>query len=207
MRLRPDGASGLLVSSLASYDEYQRERAWTWEHQALVRARCVAGDDSLCADFEQVRARALGRRRDADALRKDIVDMRRRMRAELDRGAAGRFDLKHGEGGLTDLEFLLQYLVLRESHAHPRLLEPRATPALLEAAGAAGMLEPATVEALREAHATLASLALACSLDRRSRLVPDNEGLQAARAAIRAAAKANGLGWIPEPPGSPDAPA
>ncbi len=69
------------------------------------------------------------------------------------------------------------------------------------------MLEPATVEALREAHATLASLALGCSLDRRSRLVPDSEGLQAARAAIRAQAKANGLGWIPEPPGSPDAPA
>ena len=188
VRLRPDGASGLLVSSLASYDEYQRERAWTWEHQALVRARCVAGDDSLCADFERVRERALGRPRDPGALRKDIADMRGRMRAELDRGTAGRFDLKHGEGGLTDLEFLLQYLVLRESHAHPQMLEPRATPALLEAAGAAGMLEPATVDALREAHATLAGLALACSLDRRSRLVPEGDNLQAARAVIRAAA-------------------
>ena len=101
---------------------------------------------------------------------------------------AGRFDLKHGEGGLTDLEFLLQYLVLRESHAHPQMLEPRATPALLEAAGVAGMLEPATVDALREAHATLAGLALACSLDRRSRLVPEGDNLQAARAVIRAAA-------------------
>src|SRR5690606_18401646 len=141
---------------------------WTWEHQALVRTRCVAGDDSLCADFERVRVRALGRPRDPGALRKDIADMRGRMRAELDRGTAGRFDLKHGEGGLTDLEFLLQYLVLRESHAHPVLLVPRATPALLEAAGAAGLLDPAGVEALGQAHATLVGLALDCSLDRKS---------------------------------------
>src|SRR5690606_28623898 len=135
VRLRPDGASGLLVSSLASYDEYQRRRAWTWEHQALVRARCVAGDDSLCADFERVRATALAQARDPDVLRQDIAGMRERMRGELDRSSAERFDLKHGRGGLTDLEFLLQYLVLREAHAHPGLLEPRATPALLEAAG------------------------------------------------------------------------
>src|SRR5690554_880393 len=193
VRLRPDGASGLLVSSLASYDEYQRERAWTWEHQALVRARCVAGDDSLCADFERVRERALARRRDPHALRKDIVDMRARMRAELDRSTADRFDLKHGEGGLTDLEFMLQYLVLRDAHAHPALLEPRATPALLEAAGAQGLLEPATADALREAHATLAGLALACSLDRRSRLVADSRALASAREAIRAGAEAFGF--------------
>ena len=193
VRLRPDGASGLLVSSLASYDEYQRERAWTWEHQALVRARCVAGDDGLCAEFERVRGRALGRRRDPDALRQDVAAMRAKMRAELDRSTADRFDLKQGEGGLTDLEFMLQYLVLREAHAHPALLVPRATPALLDATLAAGLVDPRTAGALREAHAVLAELALDCSLDRRSRLVPDSDRLQAARAAIRAAAGALGF--------------
>src|SRR5699024_4763840 len=106
VRLRPDGASGLLVSSLASYDEYQRERAWTWEHQALVRARCVAGDDGLCADFDRVRERALARPRDPHVLRRDIVDMRAKLRTELDRSTAGRFDLNHRGGGPTDLAFL-----------------------------------------------------------------------------------------------------
>ncbi|MEN1926463.1 bifunctional [glutamate--ammonia ligase]-adenylyl-L-tyrosine phosphorylase/[glutamate--ammonia-ligase] adenylyltransferase [Luteimonas qiangzhengi] len=194
IRLRPDGASGLLVSSLASYDDYQHQRAWTWEHQALVRARCVAGDDSLGADFERVRARALARERDPDELRDEIVTMRAKMRAELDRGSPGRFDLKQGEGGLTDLEFLLQYLVLRDAHTHPELLAPRATPALLQAAGGAGLLDPAAVQTLRVAHATLAELALACGLDRRSRLVPDSDELAAARAAIRSGVRAAGLG-------------
>ncbi|MGY0559909.1 bifunctional [glutamate--ammonia ligase]-adenylyl-L-tyrosine phosphorylase/[glutamate--ammonia-ligase] adenylyltransferase [Luteimonas sp. A277] len=194
IRLRPDGASGLLVSSLTSYDDYQRQRAWTWEHQALVRGRCVAGEDSLCADFEQVRERALTRVRDPDTLRREIVDMRAKMRAELDRSTSDRFDLKQGEGGLTDLEFLLQYLVLREAHAHPDLLAPRATPSLLQAAGDAGLLEPAAVESLRAAHATLAGLALACGLDRRSRLVPDSDALACARAAIRCGMRAAGLG-------------
>ena len=193
VRLRPDGASGLLVSSLASYDEYQRVRAWTWEHQALVRARCVAGDHSLCADFERVRERALARRRDRGRLREDISGMRARMRAELDRSQDGRFDLKHGAGGLTDLEFLLQYLVLWQAHVHPGLLVPRATPALLDAAGAAGLLGPDCVEGLRDAHATLSGLALACSLDRRSRLVPDTAPLRTARAAIGEACRAHGL--------------
>src|SRR5690606_10482348 len=193
VRLRPDGASGLLVSSLASYDEYQRRRAWTWEHQALVRARCVAGDDSLCADFERVRATALAQARDPDVLRQDIAGMRERMRGELDRSSAERFDLKHGRGGLTDLEFLLQYLVLREAHARPGRLAARATPARLEAAGAAGLREPGGLEALQQAHATLVGLALGCSLDRRSRLVTGSGELEAARAAIEGACRMHGL--------------
>ncbi|QCU72377.1 bifunctional [glutamate--ammonia ligase]-adenylyl-L-tyrosine phosphorylase/[glutamate--ammonia-ligase] adenylyltransferase [Luteimonas yindakuii] len=187
IRLRPDGASGLLVSSLASYDDYQRERAWTWEHQALVRARAVAGDDGLVAEFERVRAAALARQRDADVLRDDIVSMRQRMRGELDRSRDGVFDLKQGEGGLVDLEFLVQYLVLREAHASPELLLPRATPALLEALCAAGVLAADIGRSLREAHATLLALGLGQTLDRRPRLVPDSRRLQDARASVRAA--------------------
>ena len=111
----PGLAKTLLVSSLASFSDYQRERAWTWEHQALVRARCVSGDASLCKDFERVRTQTLARERDPARVLADVSSMRRRMRAELDRTDAAMFDLKQGAGGLVDLEFLLQALVLREA--------------------------------------------------------------------------------------------
>jgi glutamate-ammonia-ligase adenylyltransferase len=195
VRLRPDGAKGLLVSSLAGYSDYQRERAWTWEHQALVRARCVAGDAALCAAFDAARAGTLGKPRDAAALAGDIGSMRRRMRAELDRSDAARFDLKQGEGGLVDLEFLLQFLVLREAGSHPRLLEPRDTPGLLRALDAASVL--ADAEGLGEAHAALLDAGLRCTLDRRKRLLPWTQVPASARAAISAAVRAAGLAFDP----------
>src|SRR5690606_362115 len=99
----PGWAKGLLVSPLAGFADYQRQRAWTWEHQALVRARCVAGDPGLCARFESVRDGVLAQARDPEALRTDVVAMRARMRAELDRTGPGGFDLKQGEAGLVDL--------------------------------------------------------------------------------------------------------
>jgi glutamate-ammonia-ligase adenylyltransferase len=167
VRLRPDGAKGLLVSSLASFTDYQRTRAWTWEHQALVRARGVAGDASLCEEFERVRARTLSIARDISTLNADVVSMRRRMRAELDRSDAAAFDLKQGEGGLVDLEFLLQTVVLRASNANPALLVPRNTPGLIEAACEAAQIDAATAGALHDAHALLLARGLDCTLDRR----------------------------------------
>ena len=146
VRLRPDGGKGSLVSSLASYTEYQRERAWTWEHQALVRARGVAGDASLLADFEQVRAQTLGRERDPATLYADVLKMRGRMRTELDRSDAARLDLKQGAGGVVDLEFLLQTGVLARSAQHAALLEPRDTPSLIDALAVAGFLPDATAQ-------------------------------------------------------------
>jgi len=193
VRLRPDGGKGLLVSSLSSYGDYQRQRAWTWEHQALVRARCVAGDAALAAGFEGVRTATLARAREDGALRADVVSMRARMRAELDRGGDGLFDLKQGEGGLVDLEFLLQYLVLREAVHHPDLLPPRATPLLVEALAQAGVLAPDAARGLCEAHARLVARGLDCTLDRRARIVPLEPALETARAAIRAAWRAQGL--------------
>lgn len=190
VRLRPDGAKGLLVSSLASFRDYQCQRAWTWEHQALVRARAIAGDAALSADFEAVRAQVLARPRAEPGLRTDVAAMRRRMRAELDRSDAALFDLKQGEGGLVDLEFLLQYLVLRDAHAHPALLKPRATARLLEAVHAAGGLDTATYAALQAAHATLLDAGLRCTLDRRPRRAPRTPAIEQARAAIRAASAA-----------------
>ncbi|MBX9401735.1 bifunctional [glutamate--ammonia ligase]-adenylyl-L-tyrosine phosphorylase/[glutamate--ammonia-ligase] adenylyltransferase [Lysobacter sp. BMK333-48F3] len=193
VRLRPDGAKGLLVSSLASFSEYQFERAWTWEHQALVRARFVAGDAGLGERFEAVRAQALARPRDPDKLREEVAAMRARMRAELDRSDAAHFDLKQGEGGLVDLEFLLQHRVLGDSAQAPALLRPRDTPGLIEAARAAGRLGDAQAQALAAAHGVLLAAGLECTLDRRPRRVAETAPIQAARAAIDAAMREQGL--------------
>ena len=119
--------------------------------------------------------------------------MRQRMRDELDRSSDGVFDLKQGEGGLVDLEFLLQYLVLRESAAHPALLVPRATPRLIEALADAAVLDAATADALLAAHAHLLATGLDCTLDRRPRLVPLDATLESAREAIRQAWSRHGL--------------
>ena len=193
VRLRPDGAKGLLVSSLASFSEYQRERAWTWEHQALVRARAVAGDASLAADFDALRGEVLSRHRDAAQLADDVSAMRRRMRAELDRSDPAVFDLKQGEGGLVDLEFLLQFLVMRDAATHASLLPPRATPLLLDAVHAAGAIDASAHAALLAAHADLLDAGMRCTLDRRPRRVPPDARIEAARTAIREAVQAQGL--------------
>lgn len=193
VRLRPDGAKGLLVSSLASFSDYQRERAWTWEHQALVRARFIAGDQPLHAGFEQVRAQTLAREREAASVRADVVAMRRRMRAELDRSDQAQFDLKQGEAGLVDLEFLLQALVLMHAHDHATLVTPGNTPGLISAMQQVNVLDPATADALREAHVVLLAKGLDCTLDRRPRRVRIDQDVERARSAIRAAAFACGL--------------
>ncbi len=196
VRLRPDGAKGMLVSSLESFADYQHLRAWTWERQALVRARPIAGAAAVAAAFEAIRARTLVAPREAQAIREDVRAMRRRMRAELDRSHALRFDLKQGEGGLVDLEFLLQALVLQHAGASPRLLAPRDTPGLLRALGQAGVLAQATVDALLQAHALMLGLGLDCTLDQRPRLVPPDPALDAARAVIRAACAGMDLAFL-----------
>ena len=193
MRLRPDGSKSLLVSTLASYVEYQQQRAWTWEHQALVRARAVAGDASLLEDFEQVRRDTLGRVRDRAALAADVGQMRQRMRAELDRSDAARFDLKQGAGGLVDLEFVLQYGVLARAADVPALLQRRDSPGLIDALAGCGQLQADEAAALHQAHATLLEAGLACTLDRRPRLTAETEAIGQARTAIGQAVARQGL--------------
>ncbi len=112
MRLRPSGASGLLVTSLSAFSDYQKNKAWTWEHQALVRARTVAGDANVGKQFETIRRELLSLKRDPAGLRKDIADMRQKMRDSLDKTREGTFDLKHGAGGIADIEFMVQCGVL-----------------------------------------------------------------------------------------------
>jgi glutamate-ammonia-ligase adenylyltransferase len=152
LRLRPSGSSGLLVSSLASFEEYQRETAWTWEHQALVRARAVAGDPAVAREFQRIRAEILARPRDPAILRREVADMRERMRRELARGGAGRFDLKQDLGGIADIEFIVQYAVLRWAHEHPELLRWTDNIRLLETLAQLGLLAPEDTRSLIEAY-------------------------------------------------------
>ncbi len=193
VRLRPDGAKGLLVSTLVSFSEYQSHRAWTWEQQALVRARAVAGNARVQAGFERIRWEVLTTRRDEEKLRADVLAMRARMRGELDRSDAARVDLKQGVGGLVDLEFLLQERVLALAPTHAGLAEPRDTPSLLSALADVGDVSRDDAARLHAAHEILLQRSLDCTLDLRSRLCPHDAELDRARADIVAACRAHGL--------------
>ena len=133
MRLRPDGASGLLVSSLEAFREYQTQHAWTWEHQALTRARYVCGDQTIGAAFESLRRELLCMPRDLDKLRNEVLAMREKMRVGHPNPSA-LFDLKHDSGGIVDVEFSVQYLVLAHAHTYAQLADNIGNIALLKRA-------------------------------------------------------------------------
>lgn len=139
LRLRPNGASGLLVSSTAAFAEYQRQDAWVWEHQALTRARFSAGDASIGTAFEQIRQQVLCQARDLPELRKEILAMRQKMH-DGHPNDSGLFDIKHDHGGMVDIEFMVQYLVLAYSHQHPQLTGNIGNLALLKLAGELGLI-------------------------------------------------------------------
>jgi [glutamine synthetase] adenylyltransferase / [glutamine synthetase]-adenylyl-L-tyrosine phosphorylase len=151
LRLRPDGAAGLLVSSMEAFADYQTRRAWTWEHQALTRARWCAGDAALAAPFEAIRHSILSRQRDLVALREEIVAMRDRMRAEK-KDQADALDLKNTVGGVVDVEFIVQYLILAYSHEHPEFIGNLGNFALINRAAALGILEEEQAAQLGKAY-------------------------------------------------------
>jgi glutamate-ammonia-ligase adenylyltransferase len=118
-RLRPSGRSGLLVTSTDAYERYQEENAWTWEHQALLRARPVAGSPEVAKEFTRIRSETLKHRVRRDSLGQDVRAMRERIRTEHDCSDSGVFHLKHGAGGIGDIEFIVQYLVLHHADREP----------------------------------------------------------------------------------------
>ncbi|MCI1013609.1 MULTISPECIES: bifunctional [glutamate--ammonia ligase]-adenylyl-L-tyrosine phosphorylase/[glutamate--ammonia-ligase] adenylyltransferase [unclassified Herbaspirillum] len=138
--LRPDGASGLLVSPLSAFEKYQLNAAWIWEHQALTRARFCAGDSAIGERFEALRERVLRQPRDADKLEEEVLSMRRRMR-DAHPNRSMMFDLKHDEGGMIDIEFMVQYLVLRHACDHPQLTGDIGNIALLKLAAQLGLID------------------------------------------------------------------
>ena len=171
-RLRPDGGKSLLVASLPAFVAYQRERAWTWEQQALVRARVVAGDAALGDAFARARDEVLCRKRERAQLIADVCRMRAEWRRQRDRSGAGALDLKQGAGALLDIQFLLQGLVLAYANAHPALAEHGDTPRLLAACAQTGILSAQDAEALGTAHAELLARALSATLAGEHRVVP-----------------------------------
>ncbi|UPQ88408.1 bifunctional [glutamate--ammonia ligase]-adenylyl-L-tyrosine phosphorylase/[glutamate--ammonia-ligase] adenylyltransferase [Vibrio sinaloensis] len=151
-RLRPSGVSGLLVSPTDAFDEYQRQDAWTWEHQALVRARMIYGDTPLQQAFAQTRHQILCLERDQATLVKEVSEMRVKMREHLGGKKAGRFMLKQDPGGITDVEFLVQYLVLRFSQQKPKLTRWSDNVRIIETLTAQGILDQADAMALTHAY-------------------------------------------------------
>jgi glutamate-ammonia-ligase adenylyltransferase len=184
MRLRPSGNAGLLVSSLRAFESYQRSDAWTWEHQALLRARPIAGDPAVAARFEALRRAVLSRPRDPVALRDEVREMREKMRAALDRSGEGRFDVKQGAGGVADIEFMVQYSVLRWAHRHPDLLDWTDNVRQLDTLARHRLLEGDAAERLADAYRAFRAVIHRNALQEQPALAPDDQ-LAAERALVR----------------------
>jgi glutamate-ammonia-ligase adenylyltransferase len=175
MRLRPSGNSGLLVSSFAAFKDYQNSQAWTWEHQALVRVRAVAGDALLAQKFEALRGEILSKPRDIAILRDEVVSMRQKMRDHLmsasDKNA--EFDIKQGSGGIVDIEFMVQYGVLAWSQQHPPLTHYTDNIRILESLAKQGLISTADTQTLIDAYKAFRSQAHRLSLQEQKGLIAE----------------------------------
>ena len=201
MRLRPSGASGLLVSSLGAFERYQQNEAWTWEHQALVRARVLVGCKQVGAAFEAVRAQVLGRERDLPTLRQEVSEMRAKMRDNLGTRltAAGTaqnafeatvpFDLKQDAGGIVDIEFMVQYAALAWSREHPELLRYTDNIRILEGLEQAGLMPASDASLLREAYKAFRAVAHRQALQKEAGVVSGDQLVEARRDVRRISAQ------------------
>jgi len=174
-RLRPSGRSGLLVTSVGAFERYQIENAWTWEHQALLRARPVAGSALVAREFERIRAETLRNRVHQENLLKDVTDMRRKMREQLDSSDSELFDLKQGEGGIGDIEFIVQYLVLKHANLHPAVIHYPDNIRQLGTLAAAGCLPEKDAMRLQEIYKAYRLRLHRLALDELPKLAPDTE--------------------------------
>ncbi|WP_291969705.1 bifunctional [glutamate--ammonia ligase]-adenylyl-L-tyrosine phosphorylase/[glutamate--ammonia-ligase] adenylyltransferase [Candidatus Symbiopectobacterium sp.] len=154
-RLRPSGAAGMLVSTVGAFGDYQQHEAWTWEHQALVRARMVYGERGVQAQFEAIRRQVLCQEREQETLRAEVREMREKMRQHLANKDPALFDLKTDEGGITDIEFIVQYLVLRYAAQEPRLTRWSDNVRILELMAQCGVMDEEEARALTLAYITL----------------------------------------------------
>ncbi|SET87254.1 bifunctional [glutamate--ammonia ligase]-adenylyl-L-tyrosine phosphorylase/[glutamate--ammonia-ligase] adenylyltransferase [Thalassotalea agarivorans] len=155
LRLRPSGNSGLLVVHVDTYEHYQMHEAWTWEHQALVRARCIFGHQSILKRFDDIRGNILSLERDLDSLSADVATMRAKMRDHLDKSSEDHIDIKQGLGGLVDIEFLAQYLVLAYSKKNPVIYEYSDNVRMFEALASTGVIAQSEALLLIESYCQL----------------------------------------------------
>jgi len=175
MRLRPSGSSGILVSHIDGFKDYQTNKAWTWEHQALIKARPISGDINMAKRFEQIRNDVLARPRIETQLKKEVIDMRERLRKELSSSDPGLFDLKQDTGGIVDIEFLVQYLVLLRSGEYKELLKWTDIVRLLETLKETGIINDQTAHILKVAYLTYRSAVHQFSLQEKPAIVPENK--------------------------------
>ncbi|MDX1707295.1 MAG: bifunctional [glutamate--ammonia ligase]-adenylyl-L-tyrosine phosphorylase/[glutamate--ammonia-ligase] adenylyltransferase [Desulfobacterales bacterium] len=172
MRLRPSGGAGVLVSHAEGFRDYQQKQAWTWEHQALIKARPILGDPLLSDHFQNTRKSVLARQRKKAKLQKEVIRMRNRMRKELLKPRAGIFDLKQDKGGMVDIEFLVQYLVLLKSHEYPALLEWTDNVRLIQTLISTGAIDEYTAHILKHAYLIYRAAAHQASLQEKPAKVP-----------------------------------
>jgi glutamate-ammonia-ligase adenylyltransferase len=154
-RLRPSGAAGMLVSTVEAFADYQQNEAWTWEHQALVRARIVHGDPALHQQFDAIRREILCKPRDGETLRLEVREMREKMRNHLGNKQRELFDIKADEGGITDIEFIAQYLVLGYANTEPRLTRWSDNVRIFELMANYGIMPEGEAQALTQAYVTM----------------------------------------------------
>ncbi|BCD99917.1 bifunctional [glutamate--ammonia ligase]-adenylyl-L-tyrosine phosphorylase/[glutamate--ammonia-ligase] adenylyltransferase [Marinagarivorans cellulosilyticus] len=188
MRLRPSGNSGMLVSTLSAFSKYQSDAAWTWEHQALVRTRVVAGNAQLAQEFAAVRKTTLCSERDLAKLKKDVTEMRQKMRSQLGSKTkeeqAGQFHIKQDAGGIVDIEFIVQYLVLAHAHNNPTLVEWSDNIRILEAIGQSDLLSETQITTLIEAYKALRSETHKLALQQRGNKI-DGAGFEGLRGDVQ----------------------
>ena len=183
--LRPDGASGLIVSSIASFEKYQVSSAWVWEHQALTRARFCAGDSAIGQRFEALRERVLRLPREPEPLKREILAMRKRMH-DAHPNRSPLFDLKHDEGGMIDIEFMVQFLVLRYAVDHPRLTGDIGNIALLKLCGELGLIDPTLAQQVADAYRIFRKLQHQIRLQGEERARVSPERVAGERASVQA---------------------
>lgn len=187
VRLRPDGVAGLLLSTVAAFAEYQQEKAWTWEHQALTRARYAAGDAQVGVTFEKIRETIIEKSREWPALRTEIIAMRAKVSVgHPNRKAAEVFDIKHDKGGLVDLEFAVQALVLRYTATEPSMRANHGNIALSIRAGELGLVPREVGANAASAYRSLRSRQHALRLQGAERAVVPVDQLRTERDAILA---------------------
>jgi glutamate-ammonia-ligase adenylyltransferase len=187
VRLRPSGKGGMLITRVGAFADYQEKEAWTWEHQALLHARAVAGDAALRAEFERLRVDVLRRCVRRDTLRTEVRNMRERMRKELSkaRPGSGSFDIKQDAGGTADIEFLAQYWALLHAGTHPPVVMFADTIRQLESVASADLVPQQTVDVLTHAYRKYRERAHHLSLEKAEAVVPAEEFAEV-RAAVTA---------------------
>jgi glutamate-ammonia-ligase adenylyltransferase len=191
-RLRPNGSAGFLVTNTEAFKKYQMREgdnaAWVWEHQALTRARYAAGNLVVGQTFDSVRSEVLRQKRDIEHLRTEILDMRRKVH-EGHPNASDAFDLKHDAGGMVDIEFIVQFLVLAYAHEHSQLIENLGNIALLRIAGEVGLISPVSAQQVGDAYRLMRARQHRLRLDgaEKTRIhLADDAELVAARAKVLA---------------------